>query len=179
MSKPRPPEPAKLVISLFMKEKNLLQPVAEELSERFGSADMVSAWLPFDYTSYYEPEMGAPLFRRVLTFTSLIRQRDLADIKIETNEIEIKYSENNNRQVNIDPGYMLRERFVLATGKNFTHRIYIGKHIYADLTLVYTKGAFRELPWTYPDYADKRMLAYLELVRKRYVTDLKKMKEAQ
>ena len=37
---------------------------------------------------------------------------------------------------------MLLERFVLATGKNFAHRIYIGKEIYADLTLIFRKGRF-------------------------------------
>jgi hypothetical protein len=68
---------------------------------------------------------------------------------------------------------MLHERFVLATGKNYSHRIYIGKGIYADLTLIYTKGAFQKLPWTYPDYTDKNMLAYLEHVRNKYIADLK------
>ncbi|MDM8551845.1 DUF4416 family protein [Desulfobacterales bacterium HSG2] len=168
MSTPQPPKPAKLVIGLFMKEKALSAPVARELAEKFGPVDMVSSWLPFDYTDYYEPEMGTPLFRRVLTFKRLIKQSLLPDIKIMTNDLELKYSENSKRRVNIDPGYMLHERFVLATGKNFTHRIYIGKQIYADLTLIYTKGSFQKLPWTYPDYADKKMIAYLDLVRKRY-----------
>ena len=75
--------------------------------------------------------------------------------------------------VNLDPGYMLLERFVLASGKNFSHRIYIGRRIYADLTLIYTKGRFQTLPWTYPDYAEQNMLTYLEQVRKKYVADLK------
>ncbi len=145
MSIPQPPKPAKLVIGLFMKEKSLLPPVADELAGRFGPVDMVSSWIPFDYTSYYESETGTPLFRRILTFDKLIKQSFLADIKCMTNEIELKYSENNNRRVNIDPGYMLYERFVLATGKNFTHRIYIGRGIYADLTLIYTKGSFRDI----------------------------------
>jgi hypothetical protein len=173
MSTPQPPKPAKLVIGLFMKNKDLLVPVADELAEKFGSVDMVSPWLDFDYTSYYEPEMGAPLFRRVLTFSPLIKQSDLPEIKTFTNGVELKYSDGRCRQVNIDPGYMLRERFVLATGKNFTHRIYIGKGIYADLTLIYTKGEFQTLPWTYPDYADKKMLLHLERVRSRYVRELK------
>jgi hypothetical protein len=83
------------------------------------------------------------------------------------------YSREEKRSVNIDPGYMLQERFVLATGKNFAHRIYIGKKIYADLTLIYKKGDFEKLPWTYPDYSDKNMLSFLRQVRKKYVADLK------
>ena len=175
MSLPKTPKPAKLVIGLFMKEKLLIEKIAAELIEVFGSIDTVSPWFPFDYTDYYESEMSAPLFRRMLTFKELVRQSSLADIKILTNEIESNYSRKKKRLVNIDPGYMLKERFVLATGKNFSHRIYIGKKIYADLTLIYTKGDFKKLPWTYPDYSNKNMLSFLRQVRKKYILDLKKM----
>jgi hypothetical protein len=175
MSLPKAPKPAKLVIGLFMKEKRLVEKITAELIEALGSIDMVSPWFPFDYTDYYESEMNAPLFRRMLTFKELIKQSSLADIKNLTNEIESNYSMEEKRLVNIDPGYMLKERFVLATGKNFAHRIYIGKKIYADLTLIYTKGDFKKLPWTYPDYTDKNMLSFLIQVRNKYVADLKNM----
>lgn len=172
MSIPQSPKPAKLVVGLFMKEKSLIVPVVTELVEKIGSIDTVSPWLPFNYTSYYEPEMGSPLFRRVLAFNSLVKQSSLPEIKIITNKIEKKYSKNGKRLVNIDPGYMLHERFVLATGKNYTHRIYIGKGIFADLTLIYQKGSFRKLSWTYPDYTEKNMLTFLEMVRNKYAVDL-------
>jgi uncharacterized protein DUF4416 len=175
MSLLKAPKRAKLVIGLFMKEKRLIEEIAAELIEVFGSVDLVSPWFPFDYTDYYETEMNAPLFRRMLTFKELIKQSSLADIKILTNEIESNYSREEKRLINIDPGYMLQERFVLATGKNFAHRIYIGKKIYADLTLIYTNGEFKKLPWTYPDYSDKNMLTFLSQVRKKYVADLKNM----
>ena len=173
MSIPKSPKPAKLVTGLFMKEKSLILPVITELIEKISHIDMISPWLPFDYTSYYEFEMGAPLFRRVLAFKPLIKQSFLSKIKIITNKIEKKYSKNNKRLINIDPGYMLYERFVLATGKNYAHRIYVGMGIYADLTLIYQKGSFKKLPWTYPDYSEKNMLTYLEMVRKKYAADLK------
>ena len=173
MSRPQTSKPVKLVIGIFLKEKSLIVPVAKSLTKEFGPIDMVSRWFSFDFTTYYEKEMGAPLFRRMLVFEKLIEQGILAEIKIITNHLELKYSKNNKRMVNIDPGYMLRERFVLATGKNYTHRIYIGKGIYADLTLIYTKGRFQVLPWTYPDYAEEGMLVHLEQVRSKYVADLK------
>ncbi|MEN8243867.1 MAG: DUF4416 family protein [Thermodesulfobacteriota bacterium] len=173
MSRPASPRPAKLVISLFLQEKNLIQPVVEDLRSCFGELDLVSAWLPFDFTSYYAPEMGEPLFRRVMSFEGLIRQSTLASIKRQTNAIEKAYARAGRRRVNIDPGYLLAERFVLATGKNFTHRIYIGGGIYADLTLVFQKGAFQTLPWTYPDYAEQRMQLFLTSVRNLYLYAMK------
>ena len=173
MSQPQPPHLTKLVIGLLMRQRELISPVAGDLTALFGAIDMVSPWFDFTYTHYYAPEMGTPLFRRMLVFKELIRQRDLADIKQKTNVIERRYGRDGRRSVNIDPGYLLRERFVLATGKNFAHRIYIGKGIYADLTLIYRKGAFEPLVWTYPDYADRPMRDYLERVRRKFVEDLK------
>jgi len=173
VSQPVPPRPAKLLISLFLQDKDLIAPVVEDLRSLWGDMGQVSAWFPFDFTSYYASEMGEPLFRRVMTFEGLIQQSTLASIKQETNTIEAAYARAGRRRVNIDPGYLLAERFVLATGKNFTHRIYIGGGIYADLTLIFQKGAFRTLPWTYPDYADKRLQAFLTSVRNRYLYEVK------
>lgn len=174
MSQPQRPNPAKLIIGVFLKEKHLFVSLTEKLFQKFGAVDMTSPWFPFNFTDYYEPEMGTSLFRRMLVFKDLIGQRELADIKIFTNDLEKKYSEKGKRTVNIDPGYLLRERFVLATGKNYSHRIYIGKQIYADLTLIYVKGGFKTLPWTYPDYSALNMLKFLEQARRKYVIDLTK-----
>jgi len=173
MSIPKPPKSAKLVAGIILKEKWLFEPLLDDLAMKFGPVDIISSWFEFDYTSYYEAEMGSPLLRRMIAFNILIKQKDLAEIKNATNDIELKYSKKGKRAANIDPGYMLCERFVLATGKNYTHRIYIGNGIYADLTLIYQKNGFKKLPWTYPDYADDNMLAYLKNVRDKYISDLK------
>jgi hypothetical protein len=173
MSAPQPAEPAKLVVSLILKDRGLLAELAAELEDLFGPLEMVSRWLPFNFTPYYEIEMGRPLVRRMLAFRTLVAQDRLADIKLATNAIEARYAAEGRRGVNIDPGILLLARFVLATGKNFTHRIYLGKGIYADLTLVYTRGAFQSLPWTYPDYADGALLGFLEQARRRYKLDIK------
>ena len=173
MSKPQRPKPAKLIVGLFMNEQRLFKGVLGSLTQLFGGVDIISAWFPFDYTTYYEPEMGAPLFRRMVAFKKLIAQDHLPEIKLDTNHIESKFSTNSKRTVNIDPGYITPERFVLATGKNFTHRIYLDRGIYADLTLMYQKGAFRALPWTYPDYRQDEMKNFLKIVRNKYALDLK------
>ena len=167
MSLPQPPDLAKLVIGLFTKEKQEFTEAAHDLATEFGEIEMVSPWFPFDYTSYYETEMGRPLFRRMLVFKTLVQQTDLPDIKAITNRIEIQYTRDDKRIINIDPGYLLLERFVLATGKNYTHRIYIGQGFYADLTLIFQNGSFQPLPWTYPDYADPSVKTFLEKIRNR------------
>ena len=173
MSTPQPPKPAKLIIGLIMQDRALIEQLTAALCASYGPLDLVSAWMPFDYTAYYEREMGAHLVRRMLVFKDLIRQDDLPAIKLTTNRLEEKYTKDGRRRVNIDPGYLLLERLVLASGKNFSHRIYLDDGIYADLTLVYQHGEFQKLPWTYPDYADQPMLAFLLQVRRKYAADLK------
>jgi len=173
MSVPAPSRPAKLLVGFFLAHQNLAGTIMERLEGLFGPIDLVSRWLPFDFTDYYTPEMGAPLYRRMVAFKHLIDQEQLPDIKHLTNTIEADHATHDGRVVNIDPGYLLLERFVLATGKNFSHRIYLRRGIYADLTLIYRKGGFESLPWTYPDYADAQLQDFLFKARKKYALDLK------
>nr|WP_319395449.1 DUF4416 family protein [uncultured Desulfobacter sp.] len=176
MSTPKKPAPAKLVMSVFMKDKSVLAPVFDRLEDVGGAVDMISPWLDFDFTDYYYKEMGEPLFRRLIAFKPLVEQDALASIKLATNAIESDCLEQNNRTINIDPGYLLSSRFILATGKEYSHRIYIGQKIYADLTLMYTKQGFKTLEWTYPDYASPAVLKFLGQVRQKYLADLKAIK---
>jgi hypothetical protein len=169
MSRPKSPEPAKLITGLFTSEKSLCTPVVTELEKQFGPVDYISRWLVFDYTDYYAAEMGGALFRRLLSFKRLIEQDQLPHIKNFSNALELKWMRDDKRRINLDPGYLLPSRFVLATGKNFAHRIYIGHSIYADLTLLYENGRFQTLPWTYPDYADPGLQAVLNQIRKKYM----------
>jgi len=169
MSIPQQSNPACLVVGMFMKDRSLFEKIVCCVKEQFGHIAMVSRWFNFDYTTYYEKEMGMPLYRRMVSFTDLIDPVQLPDIKLFTNQIELQFSDNNKRNINIDPGYIVPERFVLATGKNYTHRIYLDKGIYADLTLIYQKGQFNKLPWTYPDYAADNVKNFLNNVRKQYL----------
>lgn len=176
MSVPKPPDPAKLVMSVFMKEKPLFAQVFAFLENIGGPVDLISRWMDFNYTGYYHKEMGSPLFRRVLAFKSLMDQAELASVKQATNAVEARFSCEKLRRINIDPGYLLPSRFVLATGKDYSHRIYIGENIYADLTLMYTRQGFVPLDWTYPDYAGPDIIRFLEQVRDKYMQDLTTVK---
>jgi hypothetical protein len=175
MSHPRPPVPVKLIISLFSPDKALVKGVLDELSAVYGPTDWISPELFFDQTTYYAREMGWPLHRRFASFARLIAPEQIVSIKLWTNEIEKRTSQGERRKINIDPGYLSSERLILATGKNFIHRVYLTGGIYADLTLIFEKGSFKALPWTYRDYADPEMVRFFNDLRNGYRSELKEM----
>lgn len=174
MSTPRDADCVKLIASIFSPDESLIGAVTAELEKMFGPLDWESAGLLFDRTRYYEKEMGGPLFRRFVAFRDLISPESIVDVKLGSNELEQVYVRGGKRLVNIDPGYICMERLVLVTGKNYTHRIYLSKGIYADLTLVFQRGRFRPLPWTYRDYADEALIAQFNEIRGKYKAQLRK-----
>ncbi len=173
MSTPGPPLPVKPVASLFLAREDLGPVVINRLAEYFGPPDLVGPWWPFDATQYYVPEMGPHLGRRLVSFLHLANPARLADWKVYTNGVETEFSLGGRRLLNLDPGYVAKERLVLATGKNYSHRIYLDQGIFSDLTLVFGRDGYQPLPWSYPDYAQGELPALLGLVRKKYLWQLK------
>jgi hypothetical protein len=168
VSKPQPPPPGKLIFGLIYRESTLARSCWEALERLAGPWDYISAVTAFCFTDYYEQEMGAPLLRRWGCSRSLVPQDQLAAIKLKTNELESRWLVAGRRQINVDPGILSAERLVLATGKNFSHRIYLGFGVFGDLTLIYSKGSYRPLAWTYPDYQTPEAIAMFNILRSRY-----------
>ena len=77
------------------------------------------------------------------------------------------------RPVNLDPGLIEASKLVLATTKNYSHRIYIGDEIWAEVTLIFEKGQWRAMPYTYPDYKLPVYIDFFERLRKRLLEQLK------
>ncbi len=169
------PKHVKLISGILIsKPEDTRDKLFHTLSETFGPIDQKMIYGHFDKTDYYKKEMGTPLYRYYLSFTSLVPPEKLPGIKLKTNAIETTFlNDHGGRQVNIDPGILTLQNLVLATTKNYTHRIYLGKGIYGDLTLIFQKGEYVPLPWTYPDYREKKVRAFFLEIRNRYKDQLK------
>jgi len=174
VSKPKAPQPVKLIISILTGNMARYEQAREMLAAKYGDIDYTSAALPFDFTDYYEKELGKGLFRHLVGFKELIDPGRLPQIKLYTNRLEDRFLRDGVcRSVNVDPGYMALCHFVLASCKSFTHRPYLGDGVYADLTLVFRNKSFRALAWTFPDYASKQMIDLLNTLRNDYYQQLK------
>ncbi len=142
-----------LVIGVLSRDESLEKPLASALAELYGAPRTSTPRELFQWTDYYTPEMGKPLWRYYIEFENLVDPSSLADIKLATNSLEERFALAGHRQVNLDPGLLAPGRFVLATTKDRAHRLALKDGIYAELTLIYEKKAFHALPWTYPDWA--------------------------
>lgn len=170
MGRPRPPLPVKLIVGMLSTDGDLLRRARQLLSRAFGAVDAETELWPFEHTAYYREEMGEPLLRQFLSFADTISPERLAEIKRYTNELEASLADEalaveHPRPVNLDPGYVDLGKLVLATTKDRSHRIYISGGVYAEVTLMFTEGAWRAMPWTYPDYAEPRYHGFLATVR--------------
>ncbi len=167
MSVPTIPDPAQLFMGILYSDEERYIDAMGLLIDHFGEIDFITKPRLFTETSYYEREMGSPIFRVYITFENFINQDEIVQIKLVTNRLEAQLSNEGKRCVNIDPGLLSEERLVLVTGKNYTHRIYLRDGIYADLTLIYRNGAYSPLPWTYRDYRNRELLHFLGVVRQK------------
>ena len=166
MGKTKPPPAAKLIIGLIYKQNAVKDKVLDILKRRFGEIDFLSRELDFDYTDYYYPELGRPLKRIFLSFKQLLSEDKLSEIKLYTNKLEERSSRKQKRQINIDPGFLSSGKLILATTKDYSHRVYLGKGIFAEATLFYKDAAFRPWPWTYPDYQSKEYADIFNTIRR-------------
>ncbi len=127
--------------------------IAPLITSRLGPIALQSEPAAFDQTNYYAPEMGNGLIRQWWIFEKLAAPDALADLKLWTNKLELEHlTPANGRLVNLDPGILTLNNLVLASTKNYSHRIYLRQGIYAEVTLIYRHGQFQPLAWTYPDY---------------------------
>jgi hypothetical protein len=163
-----------LVISVLSADWEAFWPeVSTELTARFGPFESSEAFA-FDQTDYYDEELGTPITRRIVAFDALRPLDELADIKLWTNAVEGRFAVDGRRRFNLDPGFITMQSLVLATGKNFSHRIYLRDGIWADLTLMWQRKRWVDFPWTFPDYAGEAMKTRLTKLRLSYKNKLSK-----
>ena len=172
----QPPPAVKYFVAVLFKDRADLERARELIVSRWGELDFEGTDHLFDVTDYYGPEMGAPLFRRLLSLEKLHRPTLIVEMKLACNEIEDLLSIGGRRTVNCDAGYLDHNKVLLASAKEAGQKIYLDKGIYADLAGRYKSGKYRPFEWSFPDFKDGRYDAELLEIRTRYLKQVKKEK---
>jgi hypothetical protein len=169
----------KLFSGFIYREESTYQQAKQKLEALFSPADLESPAFDFDFTAYYNPEMGSPLFRRFVSFGDLIQPERLPDIKLMANAIEIETALDGNRTVNLDPGYLSEANVIIATTKNYYQRVPLAKGIYAHLEYVFMGKKIKTLEWTYPDFKSPGYLDFFQQLKLLYKQNLKELKQTE
>lgn len=173
MGKIHKPSSVKLITGFIFKDEEPFNLACRLLERKFGKIDFESQSLAFIHTSYYEKELGKDLKRKFVSFKKLIPPQKLCSIKLFTNNIEAKLSKQGLRRVNIDPGYLDLSKLILASTKDFKHRIYLAKGIFAEVTLYFQGKSFKAWEWTYPDYKGQDYIEIFNSIRNIYAGQIK------
>jgi len=165
----------KLIIGIIYSKSSNINTCLSHLEKVFGPIDQRSIEFNFDMTDYYEQEMGKELLRMFVSFQNLIEAQQIAEIKRLSNIIELNYYLEDGRSINLDPGYLDMDKFVLVSAKYGRQKIYLSKGIYADATLYFYKKEFHAYPWSFPDFSSGSYDDYFIEVRTKYKSQIKNL----
>jgi hypothetical protein len=168
----------KLFTGFIYRDSRLCDEIKRELEHRFSPIDLQSQEFSFDKTTYYNPEMGTPLYKQFVSFSQLIDAEELPGIKLYTNDIENRQAGSGNRIINIDPGFLSDANVILATTKNHYHRVPLSQGIYAHMEYVIKKrNTLTPLEWTYPDFRTPEYMDWFIQLIATYKQDIKKLRK--
>lgn len=155
----------KIVLGVITNQLSLLKEVEKLLKPEWGEIELKSELMNFNFTDYYEKEFGKGLLRLWESFERIIEEDELVNLKLLTNKLEKRFLKDGKRKINLDPGILTLSKYLLATTKDYSHRIYIRDGIYAEVTLIYKNRSFQPLGWTYPDYKKTEAIGFFNKVR--------------
>jgi hypothetical protein len=168
--------PVKLICGVIYKLDSVFRSAQAELISNFGPLDSVSEPFPFSLTDYYDQQMGGSLLRRFVSFEQLCSPEILCTAKQKTNALEedirIEIG-STQRAVNLDPGCLSGSALIMATAKDFAHRVPLREGIYAHLELLFGREGIRTLDWTYPDFRGDLYHTWLLSIRSQYLEQLR------
>lgn len=166
----RDADPVALLAAVMAPDAAGLARASRSLTRRLGPIRDCSPAYAFDFTTYYEAEMGPGLVKQLIWFERPVGSEELAWIKRATMVVEhnmaIPGEGGLERRANIDPGLVSADSLVLATTKYAGHRICIARGLWAEITLRYEKGQYAPLAWTYADYCTETVQAFLQTIRR-------------
>ena len=178
------PKPVKLLIGVMAADKKCLSAARDAIVAGFGATDLISDIWPFDQTDYYKAQTGSNILKQFASIDKLVDPGELAQIKHKTNQIEQSQAQQLRsagvvwpRPINLDPGIIEPSKLILASTKNYSHRIYIGKGMYAEATLSFHNGKWLPFPYTYPDYQQPAYHEFFNRVRSRLMAQYKEMRK--
>ena len=162
---------ALLLLAVFSRYEKAVEWAKHRAEAEWGPIELESPAFEFSETEYYNATMGPGLKKYFFTFIRPFDPADLVDVKLLTNKWEDEYASlgihTQPRPLNLDPGYITLGKLILASTKDFAHRIYLNRGIYAEVTLYYKHHHWQHHDCTFADYRREDYQQFFSLCRER------------
>lgn len=156
MAQPKPPPATLQIVAIFSRHACVLDWACAKIEDCWGKIGLASERFDHSETDYYQADMGTNLRKQFLVLERSYDPALLPQAKLQSNSWEQELAQlkryDEQRPLNIDPGYVTLTKLVLASAKDRAHRIYLSDGIYAEECLYFLGGSWHSRPWTYPDY---------------------------
>ncbi len=176
-------QPVTFIVGILAIDEDALAQANELIVQQLGPVESRSEAWPFSSTKYYAKEMSETLLRQFVSLAQLSAPGDLVKLKLASNSLELAHAQQRDRgrrrAINLDPGYITPAKLILASTKDFSHRLYLDRGIFGEVTLQYVHSSWRSFPWSFPDYAEPRYHRFFSDVRSRLLEQLRKQESKQ
>lgn len=169
MGEPSDPALVLRVMAAFSRYAEALAWARDRAAATWGPLALESRPLQFNHTGYYDATMGPGLRKAFFAFAELADPAGLVQWKLTSNAWEAEYAATGRhpepRPLNLDPGYLTLGKLVLASTKDYAHRVYLRQGIFAEITLHYRHHRWEHHEWTFADYRQKAYHEFFSLCR--------------
>lgn len=172
MARVQEPDKGRVIISVMYSSMDAIADALKVLERKFGPVQYETLEITCQKNDMYREEMGEGLLRRFFSFEKMVSRESLAEIKKTCHKIEPEFADHvqgyDFRAVNVDPGILTPNNLVMASHRELNHRIYLNDGVFGEVTLIYSKGCFRRLPWTHPDFCENEAIDFFTRVRSSF-----------
>ncbi|MBU8933798.1 MAG: DUF4416 family protein [candidate division Zixibacteria bacterium] len=172
MARIQKPPPGRLVVSIIYSSLDALADSLRVIERKFSRVECETIEIPCSTQDRYREEMGDNLQRRIFSFEQPVPVDSLPEIKANCHKIEPMFSDCvrdfHFRTVNIDPGILTPDKLVMASHREYNHRLYLGNGVFGQIELIHSQGQFMRLPWTNPDFCHSEAMDLFNRVRESF-----------
>jgi hypothetical protein len=172
MARIQHPPPGRLIASVIYSHIDAVADALTMLEKQFGRILGETCDIRCSSAHKYAEEMGEELQRRFFAFEKPVQRDSLPAIKSTCHKIEKQLGDRIHdytfRAANIDPGILTTENLAMASHRDYNHRIYLGRGVYAEIQLIYARGQYTRLPWTEPDFCHHEAIELFLRVRESF-----------
>ena len=172
MARIQKPPPGRLIVSIIYSSMDALADGLKALERRFGRVQFETVEIACSDSVTYAEEMGDRLQRRLFSFERLFSRDALPEIKNACHKIEPQFADAVGdfifRTVNLDPGILTPDNLLMASHREYNHRVYLRDGVFAQVELIWSQGQYMRLPWTNADFCDGEAVEFFHRIRETF-----------